>query len=163
MDASPTDTEASAESTGFPSFASTTSGQSGALSPVTAAQHNIPVMDAAHGLESGANTAYAALGQLSYVPATHTTVVTTTTTTKIDFPPILMRAPRSLIERDPKIYPLASSPTPESVKRFTFDAGGTQAYFSEAEDVDRSLNDASPPLLFTCPPLRARLFGFHLC
>ncbi|KAF2493325.1 WD repeat-containing protein pop1 [Lophium mytilinum] len=84
---------------------------------------------------------YATLGQLSYVPTTHTTVVTTTTTTKIDFPPILLRAPRSLVERDPKIYPLACSPAPESVRRFAFDAGGTQAYFSEADDVQQSLKE----------------------
>ncbi|KAF2812568.1 WD repeat-containing protein pop1 [Mytilinidion resinicola] len=101
----------------------------------------MPAREAAHGLDPGMEASYATLGQLSYVPTTHTTVVTTTTTTKIDFPPILLRAPRSLVERDPKIYPLACSPAPESVRRFAFDAGGTQAYFNEADDVQQSLNE----------------------
>lgn len=84
---------------------------------------------------------YATLGQLSYAPATHTTVVTTTTTTTTSFPPILLSAPRNLKERDPKVYPLASSPAPESIRRFCFDVAGTQACFSEADNVEQSLQE----------------------
>ncbi|KAF2659960.1 WD repeat-containing protein pop1 [Lophiostoma macrostomum CBS 122681] len=78
---------------------------------------------------------YSTLGQLSIAPATHTTVVTTTTTTTTSYPPILMNAPRNLKERDLKEYPLAHVPAPESIRRFFFSAGDTQACFEEANDV----------------------------
>src|ERR1700743_912835 len=39
---------------------------------------------------------YTTLGQLSYAPATQTTIVTTTTTTTTTFPPLVMRPPRNL-------------------------------------------------------------------
>ncbi|KAF2866937.1 WD repeat-containing protein pop1 [Massariosphaeria phaeospora] len=78
---------------------------------------------------------YATLGQLSVAPATHTTVVTTTTTTTMAYPPIFMKAPRNLGQRDPKEYPLAHIPAPESIRKFFFKAAGSQACFEEAEDV----------------------------
>lgn len=84
---------------------------------------------------------YATLGQLSYAPATQTTVVTTTTTTTTSFPPIVLKAPRHLNDRDPKLYPLASSPTPNSIQQLQFNIGGQLAYFDEAGDVDRSLRE----------------------
>lgn len=74
------------------------------------------------------------LGQFSFAPATQTTVVTTTTTTTTNFPPLMMKAPHHLHELDPKLYPLASSPTPKSIKRFCFDVGGRPTYFNEAEN-----------------------------
>jgi hypothetical protein len=83
------------------------------------------------------------LCQLSYAPATQTTVVTTTTTTTTAFPPFLMKAPRNLAERDSKNYPLASKPTPDALKRFTFDLGGQIACFEEAADVDSAMNEVS--------------------
>ncbi|KAH7135832.1 WD40-repeat-containing domain protein [Dendryphion nanum] len=76
---------------------------------------------------------YATLGQLSIAPATHTTIVTTTTTTTTSFPPMFMNAPRSLMDRDAKEYPLAHAPAPESLRRFVFPAGDSQARFEEAE------------------------------
>ncbi|KIW00662.1 uncharacterized protein PV09_07849 [Verruconis gallopava] len=82
---------------------------------------------------------YAALGQLKYAPATQTTVVTTTTTTTTSFPPLLLKAPRHLHDRDPKQYPLAASPTPESIKNFTFDIGGRPVCFSETNDLEEPL------------------------
>lgn len=88
-----------------------------------------------------ASNPYATLGQLSYAPATQTTVVTTTTTTTTSFPPIILKAPRHLNDRDPKLYPLASSPTPNSIRQLQFDVGGQLAYFDEAGDVDRSLRE----------------------
>lgn len=75
------------------------------------------------------------LGQLSYAPATQTTVVTTTTTTTTTFPPFMMKVPA----KDPKLYPLAASSTPASVKRFQFKIGGQPAIFQEAEDVVATL------------------------
>lgn len=81
------------------------------------------------------------LGQFSYAPATQTTIVTTTTTTTTNFPPLIVKAPHSLHELDPKMYPLAFSPTPQSIKRFCFDVGGRQAIFSEADDTQDALNE----------------------
>lgn len=96
---------------------------------------------AARGCEAGSKTAnaqavdYATLGQLSIAPATHTTVVTTTTTTMTSYPPIVMGAPRNLKERCPKEFPLAHTPAPESIRKFTFSAGDMEARFEEATDV----------------------------
>lgn len=81
------------------------------------------------------------LGQFSYAPATQTTIVTTTTTTTTNFPPLIMKAPHSLHELDPKMYPLAFTPTPQSIKRFCFNVGGRQAIFSEADDTRDALNE----------------------
>ena len=75
------------------------------------------------------------LGQLSYAPATQTTVVTTTTTTTTTFPPFMMKVPA----KDPKLYPLAASSTPASVRRFQFKIGGQPAIFQEAEDTEATL------------------------
>ena len=79
------------------------------------------------------------LGQFSYAPATQTTVVTTTTTTTTNFPPIMMKAPEHLFDLDPKLYPLASSPTPTSIKRLRFDVDGTPTLFQEADDTLETL------------------------
>lgn len=73
------------------------------------------------------------LGQFSFAPATQTTVVTTTTTTTTSFPPLKIKAPSNLHELDPKLYPLASAPTPQSMKRFCFDVGGKPTVFREAD------------------------------
>jgi hypothetical protein len=83
------------------------------------------------------------LGQFSFAPATQTTVVTTTTTTTTNFPPLMMKAPHHLHEMDPKLYPLASSPTPKSIKRFCFDVEGKPTYFNEAEDALDALRGVS--------------------
>ena len=79
------------------------------------------------------------LGQFSYAPATQTTVVTTTTTTTTNFPPIMMKAPQHLYDLDPKLYPLASSPTPTSIKKLCFDVDGTPTLFQEADDTLETL------------------------
>ncbi|KAF2431640.1 WD40 repeat-like protein [Tothia fuscella] len=84
---------------------------------------------------------FAALGQLSYAPATQTTVITTTTTTTTQFPPLILREPKNLSDRDPKKYPLAASPTPAALKDFCFDVDGMPAYFHEEEVVEDSLNE----------------------
>ena len=79
------------------------------------------------------------LGQFSFGPATQTTVVTTTTTTTTSFPPLLMKAPHNLHELDSKLYPLAASPTPRSIKRLCFDIEGRPTYFREADDAPKTL------------------------
>lgn len=74
------------------------------------------------------------LGQFSYGPATQTTVVTTTTTTTTQFPPLMLRAPKHLRDLDPKLYPLAASPTPKSIKKLSFEVDGKPTTFEEADD-----------------------------
>jgi hypothetical protein len=86
---------------------------------------------------------HAVVGQVSYAPATQTTVVTTTTTTTTAFPPFVLKAPRHLYDLDPKLYPLAASPTPQSIKRFCFDSDGIPSLFQEAEDPSAKLEEVS--------------------
>jgi len=71
--------------------------------------------------------------------ATQTTVVTTTTTTTTAFPPIMMKAPQHMKDLDPKMYPLASSPTPQSIKKLFFDVEGKPTMFQEADDTLEAL------------------------
>ena len=52
----------------------------------------------------------------------------------------MMRAPKRLHELDPKLYPLAASPTPASIKRFCFDVGGKPTVFREAENASDTLH-----------------------
>ena len=85
------------------------------------------------------------LGQFSYAPATQTTVVTTTTTTTTNFPPIMMKAPQHLYDLDPKLYPLASSPTPTAIRKLCFDVDGTPTLFQEADDTLETLEKVCEP------------------
>lgn len=81
------------------------------------------------------------LGQFSFAPATQTTVVTTTTTTTTRFPPFMMRAPRRMQDLDPELYPLASTPTPSSLRNISFDLEGKQTIFREAEDATLAMEE----------------------
>ncbi len=82
------------------------------------------------------------LGHFAFAPTTQTTVVTTTTTTTTTFPPLKLEDPPQLRDRDPKVYPLAASPTPSALKNFTFDVGGRQVTFREAENPDVEIEQA---------------------
>ena len=84
-----------------------------------------------------------AIGRLSFAPATQTTIVTTTTTTTTDFPPFVMRAPRCTQELDPKLYPLASTPTPASIRNIKFDIGGKSVIFNEPDDAPATVDEVS--------------------
>ncbi|PLB34812.1 cell division control protein Cdc4 [Aspergillus candidus] len=75
-----------------------------------------------------------AIGQFSFAPATRTTVVTTTTTTTTTFPPLFINPPRATRDLDPKLYPLASSPTPSALRNVKFDLGGQSVVYNEPED-----------------------------
>lgn len=86
---------------------------------------------------------YSVIGEFSYAPTTQTTVVTTTTTTTTSFPPLVLKAPRRLGDRDPKLYPLASSATPQHLKGFEFDVDGKKTYFRESDDPEQSLCEVS--------------------
>ncbi|KAJ5296059.1 hypothetical protein PENANT_c021G03317 [Penicillium antarcticum] len=76
----------------------------------------------------------AALGQFSFAPATRTTVVTTTTTTTTSFPPLVIKPPRSVKDLDTRQYPLASAPTPASLRNLKFKIGDRPIVFNEPED-----------------------------
>ncbi|KAF1950965.1 WD repeat-containing protein pop1 [Byssothecium circinans] len=84
---------------------------------------------------------YATVAHLSIAPATTTTVVTTTTTTTTQFPPMCLKQPRSLRERDPKEYPLAHIPAPESIRKVLLDVGDEQLLFEEANDGAQAIKE----------------------
>lgn len=77
---------------------------------------------------------HSTMASLSFGPATQQTVTTVTTTTTVSLPPLIMRPPKDLFDRDPKQYPLAFSPTPHTIKRFCFDVNGRPTVFHESED-----------------------------
>ena len=86
------------------------------------------------------------LGQISYAPATKTTVVTTVTRTTTEFPPLMMKSPQHLYELDPKLFPLASSPTPQSIKSLCFELEGRPTLFQEADDTLLRLEEVCGPV-----------------
>ncbi|KAM3416648.1 Cell division control protein 4 [Cercospora zeina] len=77
---------------------------------------------------------HSTMAQMSFGPATQQTVTTVTTTTTVSLPPLVMKPPKDLYDRDPKQYPLAFTPTPSSIKRFCFDINGRPTVFHESED-----------------------------
>ncbi|PGG99063.1 hypothetical protein AJ79_08697 [Helicocarpus griseus UAMH5409] len=81
------------------------------------------------------------IGQFSFAPATQTTVITTTTTTTTNFPPLVMKAPGSSRPLDPKIYPLAATPTPDSIRDIRFNLGDTSVVFNESKDPSGTFNE----------------------
>ncbi|GMG01173.1 unnamed protein product [Aspergillus oryzae] len=91
------------------------------------------------GLDNVPNTG--SVGQFSFAPATRTTVVTTTTTTTTTFPPLFIKPPRATRELDPKLYPLASSPTPSSLRNIKFEIGGHSVVFNEPDDTTSAVNE----------------------
>jgi F-box and WD-40 domain protein CDC4 len=82
---------------------------------------------------------HSTMAQLSFGPATQQTITTVTTTTTVSLPPLVMKPPKDLYDRDPKQYPLAFSPTPHSIKRFCFDVNGRPTMFHESEDPDETM------------------------
>ncbi|KAL1964047.1 hypothetical protein VTN77DRAFT_7593 [Rasamsonia byssochlamydoides] len=98
-------------------------------------------LDGLREARAGTATSSTTLGQFSFAPATRTTVVTTTTTTTTNFPPLVLNAPRSTRELDPKLYPLASTPTPASLRNFKFELGGKSIVFNEPEDAVGALQE----------------------
>ena len=92
------------------------------------------------------------IGRFSYGPTTQTTVVTTTTTTTTEFPPLMLRAPRHLDQLDPKVYPLAASPTPTSICKLVFEVNGRSATFEEAKDTLKTAEKVreETPIPFGC-------------
>jgi F-box and WD-40 domain protein CDC4 len=89
-----------------------------------------------------------AVGQFSFAPATQTTVVTTTTTTTTKFPPLLLRPPKHAGELDSKLYPLANTPTPTSLKNISFVIDGKLSKFHEAENSSAAIKEVSRDELY---------------
>lgn len=98
--------------------------------------------DAAHKSDDCVSSS-GTIGQFSFAPATQTTVVTTTTTTTTKFPPFVMRPPRFAGQLDPKVYPLASMPTPAPLRDIRFILDGKSVIFREADDVSGILSKVS--------------------
>lgn len=88
------------------------------------------------------------VGQLSFAPATQTTVVTTTTTTTTNFPPLVIKEPRNVRDLDPVQYPLANLRTPDSLKSLHFTVGDRTAVFREADDAVGTMDEVSWFALF---------------
>ena len=78
-------------------------------------------------------------GQFRFGPATQQTVTTVTTTTTVSLPPLVMKPPRDLEDRDPKQYPLAFAPTPAHLQRFSTDVYGRPLRFHEEEDAQETV------------------------
>jgi hypothetical protein len=108
----------------------------------TSSKHRRAGMDDSQS-ESGPGAPDGSLGQFSFAPATRTTVVTTTTTTTTSFPPLVIKPPRAANHLDPKLYPLASSPTPASLRNIKFDLGGQPVEFNEPEDAAGAAKEVS--------------------
>lgn len=81
---------------------------------------------------------------ISLPPVTTTTVVTTTTTTSTEYPPLYFRRPMIPDHLDPKIFPLADTPTPPALKKFCFDLNGQPTFFRENQENEQmgQLEDA---------------------
>ena len=77
---------------------------------------------------------HSTVAELTFGPATQQTVTTVTTTTTVSLPPLIMKPPKDLLERDPKLYPLAFSSTPSHLQRFYADFDGRPVRFQEQED-----------------------------
>jgi F-box and WD-40 domain protein CDC4 len=90
-----------------------------------------------------------AIGQFSFAPTTRTTVVTTTTTTTTSFPPLTIQPPRAVKDLDARLYPLASSPTPSTLRNLKFKIGDKSIVFNEPEDTTSATAEVR-----TTPPYR---------
>ncbi|KAI1407722.1 WD40 repeat-like protein [Hypoxylon sp. FL1857] len=87
-----------------------------------------------------------------------TKTVTTTTTTKRSYPPLLVRESKPLSSLDTKEYPLAQKPTPPELAKFTFNVahyGGIPWPVDDVEIQQDSQQSASSQGIKTDPELDA--------
>lgn len=82
--------------------------------------------------------------QVEMAECVETKIVTTTTTTKRSYPPLLVRQPRLLQELDVKEYPLASKRTPRELANFSYEVDGKVMDFHE-EDATRDGSEVGGP------------------
>jgi F-box and WD-40 domain protein CDC4 len=91
--------------------------------------------------------------QIDLAECVETKTVTTTTTTKRSYPPILFRQ-KPLEELDTKEYPLANKPTPKELTRFSYGVNAQDmAFFG-----DESQSSASK-VLHVILPLKGIIFS----
>lgn len=69
--------------------------------------------------------------QIELAECVETKTITTTTTTKRSYPPLLVRRPQSLESLDSKQYPLARKPTPQEISSFSYEIDGEVVNFRE--------------------------------
>ncbi|KAI9648928.1 SCF ubiquitin ligase complex subunit cdc4 [Ciborinia camelliae] len=84
--------------------------------------------------------------QVELADIIETKTVTTTTTTKRSYPPLLIQNPRPLDSLDAKEYPLAFKPTPPELTKFSYEIGGQQMEFEE-EDSQKIKHEVRTKLL----------------
>ncbi|KAF9933738.1 SCF ubiquitin ligase complex subunit cdc4 [Linnemannia zychae] len=82
----------------------------------------------------------------SLAPMTTTTVVTTTTTTSTEYPPLYFKPPPIPANLDPKIFPLADTPTPPALKKFCFDLNGQPTFFRENQENEHTMGQLEDAL-----------------
>ncbi|KAF9112165.1 SCF ubiquitin ligase complex subunit cdc4 [Mortierella sp. AM989] len=82
----------------------------------------------------------------SLAPMTTTTVVTTTTTTSTEYPPLFFKPPPIPAHLDPKIFPLADTPTPPALKKFCFDLNGQPTFFRENQEGEHTMGQLEDAL-----------------
>ncbi|KAF7900108.1 hypothetical protein EAF00_004444 [Botryotinia globosa] len=94
-------------------------------------QHSVetrhPSQTVSLGWQDGDDTVgHASRLQVELEDIIETKTVTTTTTTKRSYPPLLFQNPRPLDSLDAKEYPLAFKPTPAELTRFSYEIDGRQ-------------------------------------
>lgn len=92
--------------------------------------------------------------QYEIAQCVETRTITTTTTTKRSFPPLLIRRPRPLESLDTKEYPLAQGPTPLNLRKFTLDLSETDddvAWSFNEPAVSHHSDQVGPSLVLTLP------------
>ncbi|TGO21736.1 hypothetical protein BPAE_0203g00110 [Botrytis paeoniae] len=99
-------------------------------------QHSVetrhPSQTVSLGWQDGDDTVgHASRLQVELEDIIETKTVTTTTTTKRSYPPLLFQNPRPVDSLDAKEYPLAFKPTPAELTRFSYEIDGRQMEYEE--------------------------------
>lgn len=83
--------------------------------------------------------------QIELSECVETKTVTTTTTTKRAYPPLIIRPPGPINRLDAKEYPLATKPTPQELRCFSYEIDGQTISLQEEES--RSISQVKKPLV----------------
>ncbi|KAI9745512.1 MAG: SCF ubiquitin ligase complex subunit cdc4 [Claussenomyces sp. TS43310] len=93
--------------------------------------------------------------QIGVAECIETKTVTTTTTTKRQYPPLNIRPPRSLRSLNSKEYPLATQPTPHELMNFSYMVGDAVVHFQEdGPSTPKSMVQAQDQGSFATPSSR---------
>ncbi|QSZ37035.1 hypothetical protein DSL72_009127 [Monilinia vaccinii-corymbosi] len=101
-------------------------------------QHSVetrhPSQTVSLGWQDGDETVgHASRLRVDFADVIETKTVTTTTTTKRSYPPLLFQNPRPLNSLNAKEYPLAFKPTPPELTRFSYEIDGQQMEYEEGD------------------------------